>query len=223
MDIPETSSEDRLEAIVVDLLDVLKKPHPPTPFINQGDKTTDAMRKLKEIFQPPQTPATKHDGNVVAERVRETEIYPAQRVDTAIINKDIERRRSQRVAARLRGTESIQEEDEIGTVVKKKFGDRIHTGKVIRQEGESYCIKYSDGDTKTITQSQLDKYKYVKRKGLETIQKRTRSSEQLQQANTVIKNTTIPLPRHYANAVYDEETVNMLEFKKLLTHKEPET
>jgi hypothetical protein len=35
--------------------------------------------------------------------------------------------------------------------------------------------------------------------------------------------TTIPLPSHYANAVWDNEAARMLEFRLLRNHKNPET
>ena len=39
---PKTSSEDRLASATKDLIAILKKPHPPTPFLDQGTKTNDA-------------------------------------------------------------------------------------------------------------------------------------------------------------------------------------
>ena len=40
---PKTSSEDRLASATEDLIAILKKPHPPTPFLDQGTKTNDAI------------------------------------------------------------------------------------------------------------------------------------------------------------------------------------
>ena len=51
---PKTSSEDRLASATKDLIAILKKPHPPTPFLDQGTKTYDTIRKLREIFTPRQ-------------------------------------------------------------------------------------------------------------------------------------------------------------------------
>ena len=50
----KTSSEDKLASATKDLIVILKKPHPPTPFLDQGTKTNDAIRKLQEIFTPRQ-------------------------------------------------------------------------------------------------------------------------------------------------------------------------
>ena len=51
---PKTSSKDRLASATEDLVAILKKSHPPTPFLNQGTKTNDAIQKLQEIFTPRQ-------------------------------------------------------------------------------------------------------------------------------------------------------------------------
>ena len=40
---PETSSADRLATVVEDLIAVLNNPHPPTPFLQRGDPTNDAI------------------------------------------------------------------------------------------------------------------------------------------------------------------------------------
>ena len=50
---PETSSADRLAAVVEDLIAVLNNPHPPTPFLQRGDPTNDAIRQFRVIFDIP--------------------------------------------------------------------------------------------------------------------------------------------------------------------------
>ena len=51
---PKKSSEDWLASATKDHIAILKKPHPPTPFLDQGTKTNDAIQKLQEIFTPRQ-------------------------------------------------------------------------------------------------------------------------------------------------------------------------
>ena len=51
---PKISSKDRLASATKDLIVILKKPHPPTPFLDQETKTNEAIRKLREIFTPRQ-------------------------------------------------------------------------------------------------------------------------------------------------------------------------
>jgi hypothetical protein len=53
VDMPDTSSKDRLAQITQDLITVLQKPHPKRPFLDQGDKTSDAIAQLKNICRPP--------------------------------------------------------------------------------------------------------------------------------------------------------------------------
>ena len=53
---PKTSSEDRLASATEDLVAILKTPHPATPFLNQGTKTNDAIKELQKIFKPKQKP-----------------------------------------------------------------------------------------------------------------------------------------------------------------------
>ena len=52
---PETSSTDRLETVVEDRINILQNPHPPTPFLQKGDPTNDAIKQLRIIFKVPNT------------------------------------------------------------------------------------------------------------------------------------------------------------------------
>ena len=51
---PKTSSEDRLASATEDLVAILNKPHRATPFLNQGTKTNEAIKQPQEIFTPRQ-------------------------------------------------------------------------------------------------------------------------------------------------------------------------
>ena len=53
---PMTSSEDRLAEATENLVEILQKSHPPTPFLDQGTRTNDAIRELQKIFKPRQKP-----------------------------------------------------------------------------------------------------------------------------------------------------------------------
>ena len=46
---PKTSSEDRLASATEDLIAILKKVHPPTPFLDQGTKTMMPFGNYKKI------------------------------------------------------------------------------------------------------------------------------------------------------------------------------
>ena len=49
---PKTSSRDRLAAAIENMVEVLKNPHPAQPTLEEGTPTNDALTKLQQIFQP---------------------------------------------------------------------------------------------------------------------------------------------------------------------------
>ena len=85
MQLPKTSSEDKLTHVTEDLVEILQKSHPPTPFLDQGTKTNDAIQELKKIFKPRQKQTTETTiMNRAATRVQGT----GTRVQLPIINKN---------------------------------------------------------------------------------------------------------------------------------------
>jgi hypothetical protein len=53
VDMPTTSTADRLARATENLVDILHQPHPATPFMQQGTVINDAMEQLSKIFSPP--------------------------------------------------------------------------------------------------------------------------------------------------------------------------
>jgi hypothetical protein len=53
VDMPTTSTADRLARATEDLVEILQQPHPATPFMQQGTVINDAMKQLSKIFSPP--------------------------------------------------------------------------------------------------------------------------------------------------------------------------
>jgi hypothetical protein len=53
VDMPTTSTTDRLARATEDLANILQKEHPATPFLQQGTVVNDAMQQLTKIFTPP--------------------------------------------------------------------------------------------------------------------------------------------------------------------------
>jgi hypothetical protein len=53
VDMPTTSTTDRLARATEDLAEILQTDHPATPFLQQGTKVNDAIEQLKPIFTPP--------------------------------------------------------------------------------------------------------------------------------------------------------------------------
>ena len=61
---PETSSTNRLVAVVEDLITMLQNPHPPTPFLQRGDPTNDAVQQLQVIFNVPNNSNNDTNNNI---------------------------------------------------------------------------------------------------------------------------------------------------------------
>jgi hypothetical protein len=112
VDMPATSSEDRLAQVTQDLIAVLKQPHPKTLFLHQGNQTSNAMRQLTTIFRPPQRNAT-HD-MVPSPRVLETTQEPPR-----VLRSDVAARHSPRV---------LEQRIHTGTKIKKQFGQHTYKG-----------------------------------------------------------------------------------------------
>jgi hypothetical protein len=205
VEMPETSSEDRLAQVTQDLIEVLKKPHPKTPFLEQGDRTSDAIQKLTTIFRPPQRNDNTNNGGKPNYIVRFS-CSQAPRV----LRPDLARQRPPRVLA-IENLTTINHTP-IGTQVKKKFGRHMYNGTVTSYDASTnfYYIQYADGDNEEMTEAEVNKYKHT-----------TRMHHANQVAGKGIQR--IPLPPHYINAVYDDETGKMLEYRHLLNHKNPRT
>ena len=115
---PKTSSEDRLASATEDLIDILKKPHPPTPFLDQGTKTNDAIRKLREIFIPRQQneASTRIPGRAATRVNRQLEEYQQQHFNANCTATRVE-------LPTIDG-------DEIGTIIMKNYNNTIQRGEV---------------------------------------------------------------------------------------------
>jgi hypothetical protein len=70
VDMPTTSTTDRLARVTEDLVDILQKEHPATPFLQQGTVKNDAINTT--IFTPPNREETAM--TVPSPRVLETAI-----------------------------------------------------------------------------------------------------------------------------------------------------
>ena len=200
---PKTSSEDRLSEATENLVEILQKSHPPTPFLDQGTKTNDAIRELQKIFKPIQ----KQNGTT----------------------------RMTQSAARVQGAATrVQlptiEENEIRTVIRKRYNTAIHNGEVTPYYTDEnlYFISYENGENEKINQRQLNRYRCTDR-DRDTTRRITRLQTRLHQANVAKEmnkayaRTGAKLPAHFANAVFDEDTGQMLDYKKLINHNKKET
>ena len=144
---PKTSSEDRLAATLEDLSEILKNPQFKKSFLQQGPETNDAIRKITEIFHPAKSDA------VASPRV----IEPAttKRTDEHVVPRRVDEEPSKIASDQI-------EQNTIGTIVRKKFGNGIYYGKVKRYDKEQkyYWIDYDNGDSEEMTHKMVKKYKY---------------------------------------------------------------
>ena len=143
--IPKTLSEDRLAATLEDLSEILKKPHPKTPFLQQGTETNDAIRKITEIFHPPKSDTVASPRVVEPATTTKTNKQAVPRVDensTKITTNEIEQHAK-------------------GTIVRKKFGKGIDHGEIKRYDKERkyYWINYNNLDSEEIFHKMVKKYK----------------------------------------------------------------
>ena len=133
---PKTSSEDRLASATKNLIEILKKPHPLTPFLDQGRKTNGAIQKLIEIFTPRQQ-------NEASTRV-------LGRAATRV-NRQLEEDQQQHFNINCTDTRvelPTINEDEIGTIIMKNYNNTIQQGEVIHyfEDKKRYFIVYDSGD-----------------------------------------------------------------------------
>jgi hypothetical protein len=203
VDMPVTSSADRLAAATEDLVAALKNPHPKTPFLDQGTVTNDAIKKLQSIYLSPRDESSLRVPNTVT----------APRV----LNRTTNRLRS-----------ILEEDEEIfknGTEIMKNFnGNNIYRGQVTSHDEDTdiYRIDYTDGDWEEMNRKQVKKYKCPdSEKGRWTRFTRAALRQQVN-AVTAKGSPTIALPPHYAMAVFDEKSSKMLDYRQLINHPDLE-
>ena len=122
------------------------------------------------------------------------------------------------------------EENETGIVIRKRYNNAIRNGEVTHYYTDEnlYFISYDNGENEKINQRQLNRYRCTDR-DKDTTRRITRLQTRLHQANVAKEmnkanaRTGAKLPAHFANAVFDEDTGQMLDYKKLINHNKKET
>ena len=129
---PQTSSEDRLASATKNLIAIWKKLHPPTPFLDQGTKTNDNIRKLQKIFTPRQQ-------NEAFTRVMERGSTRMNQTATRVVLPTID-------------------EVEIGMIIMKNYNNKIQRGEVTHEfeDEKRYFIVYKSGDDEKISHRLLN-------------------------------------------------------------------
>ena len=172
---PKTSSEDRLASATEDVVAILQKPHPPTPFLDQGTRTNDAIDKLREIFTPRQQ-------NTESTRV------PAWAATRVVGNPGEDQQQhfnTNRVATRV-ALPTITE-DEIGTKIMKNYNNTLQRGEVTHyNENERLSfITYESGDNEQVSNRTLNQYR-CNDTDIDLTRRMTRLSTRLQRANIAL-------------------------------------
>ena len=111
----------------------------------------------------------------------------------------------------------------------KQINTKLYKGTVTDyyEEEKLYLVNYEDGDKEIMSYRQINPYKYADQDKT-TIRRITRLSAQFHQANILkeMKNTTSATggkqPAHFANAVYDDDTDQILNYKKVINHNKKE-
>ena len=201
---PKTSSEDRLASVTEDLVAILQKPHPPTPFLDQGTTTNDAIDKLREIFTPRQqnnestrVPAWAATRVVGDPRENQQQFFVNQ--DPNRVGEPVENQHqffnmnqgTNRVATRV-ALPTITE-DEIGTKIMKNYNNTIQRGEVTHyNENERlYFIEYESGDNEQVSSRTLNQFRCIDT-DKDLTKRMTRLSTRLQRANIVRQNRNNP-------------------------------
>ena len=176
----------------------------------RGTKTNDAIKELQKIFKPRQQPNETTRRNRSAIKVQGT--------DTRVCG------------AATRVLLPTIDENEIGTRVQKRYNNTIHNCEATQYytDGNLYFISYENGENEKINERQLNRYRCTDRH-IDTTRRITRLQARLHQANVAKKmnkayaRTGAKLPAHFANVVFDEDTGQMLDYKKLINHNKKET
>ena len=171
--------------------------------MDQGTKTNDAIKELQRLFKPRQQPNETTRMNRSATRVQGA----ATRVQLPTID-----------------------ENEMCTRVRKRYNNAGHNSEVTHYytDEKLYFISYENGENEKINQCQLNRYRCTDR-DRDTTRLITRIQARLQQANIAKEmnkasaRTGAKLPAHFANAVFDEDTGQILDYKKLINHNKKET
>ena len=91
-----------------------------------------------------------------------------------------------------------------------------------------YFVSYANGENEKINQRQLNRYKITDRyrditRRITILQTRLHQENVVKEIKKASTATGATLPAHFANAVFNEDTGQMLDYKKLINHNKKET
>ena len=159
---PKISLKDKLASATEDLIAKLKKPHPTTPFLDQGTKTNNVINKLSEISTPRQR-------NVVPTRVpggvpTRVALQPAEEQQQHFNPNQADTRVETTTEANQAATRveiPTITNNEIGTIIMKNYSNTIQRGEVTHyfENEKQYSIVYDSGENEKVNSRTLNKYR----------------------------------------------------------------
>ena len=216
---PTTSSADRLAACIEDMNHIINDPQPASPINQLGTPINDAVRKLTEIFSPPQP-------KPVQEKHRFARVAQKNHSSPRVQNNPF-----QRVAKTVIEIAEGTNQHLIGTIIRRNFKGKLYTGTVTRydEEHKLYWIDYKDGDSEELYHKKVDQYKCTKspdragtrfmRSALANfITKIEQAERDKGKMNKPKPLPNVPLGLAYY-AVYDEESEKMIQMRELMRHR----
>ena len=217
---PQTSSADRLAACIEDMNHIINDPQPASPVNQLGTPINDAVRKLTVLFSPPKP-------KPVQEKHRFPRVAQKNHSSPRVQNNP-----SPRVAKTVIEIAEGTNQHPIGTIIRKNFKGKLYTGTVTRynEEHKLYWIDYEDGNSEELYHKKVDQYKCT----TSPDQARTRFTRsalanfitKIEQAeldeDKMYKPKPLPtVPLGLAYAVYDEESGKMIQMRELMRHRNP--
>ena len=235
--LPATASTDRLHMILQDLTDVLRQPHPATPFLEQGTAINTGVRRLLEILTAwtdigPRVPTreitTLPDSNTSPHKRKIPTSAPRVKTHTTNAVPRVQQKPHQ--DPRITRTTRSNSIYAIGTIVRKRFADkRYYEGEVTKYDyiNNLYTVTFAEGVTEEYTHADMKRhYK----------QNQVYSGTKYGKALTAGHDTNFdyslfPSPKqarkvtHRAMAaggtVWDEELNKMAHYRDLIIHPNP--
>jgi hypothetical protein len=249
VDMPTTSTTDRLARATEDLTEILQTEHPATPFLQQGTIVNDAIKQLQKIFTPPNREETAMaapsprvlETAVAAPRVDENNNNnnnnngnQSPRVVTTTTALDRLRNRLATKSARnndrsrqirtksVRKLATVTEEilpHTVGTTIRKIFKKGTLNGKITSYDSEREYYMVEYEDGDSEELRHKSVGRYIVTADTQIDQLQRLTRARLQ-AKTA-KQMIRTMEKHHLYAVFDEVTGKMLEYRHLMKHPDP--
>ena len=209
---PLTTTSERLELILQDLLELLKDPNQGLPFKHHKGKLRLAVEAMQEIFsRPAPTLPSKGAENPTITAHRNTSKGACSKADN---NKpsDVPSTQTQQVF-------------KLGTIVRKRFNKGWFEGEVTAYDPKEqyYKITYKDGDTEELDYHEVKLHRKPSQQyARQSLLLKPYDSNFAYSLYPAVKTTrTQGLALGAGGAVWDEELNKMAQYRELIMHPNP--